>query len=181
MGEKRSEFVFQKRPISQSEFHRNIVKSARCETAIEMPQSRNDHSDDRDLDVGPRLIEDEEIEARAPGNIDAGVDVLARVVERTDLGAGARLDRRIATWRQKGMVAQAQWGGAVEARFLAGSASHEANRKELVQLRQRTQHGNARIEVRARTELDIFLSVLHPVQYRHISRNAEIAGDVEHP
>ncbi len=35
--------------------------------------------------------------------------------------------------------------------------------------------------MRAGTELDIFLSVLHPVQYRDIGGNAEIAGDVEHP
>src|SRR6476469_2382103 len=49
-----------------------FLKAARCETAIEMPQSRNDHSDDRDLDVGPGLIEDEEIEACASGDIDAG-------------------------------------------------------------------------------------------------------------
>src|SRR6266481_9768038 len=177
MGEKRSEFVFQKRPISQSEFHRNIVKSARSEAAIEMPQSRNDHSDDRNLDVGPRLIEDEEIEACAPGDIDAGEHLIARVVDRTDICAAARLDRRMAAWRQKGMVPQAQRREAIETRFLAGSSSHEAYRQELVQLRQGTQHGNAGIEVRARSELDIFLSVLHPVQYRHISRNAEVAGD----
>ena len=35
--------------------------------------------------------------------------------------------------------------------------------------------------MRAGAELDIFLPVLHPVQYRHIGGNAEIAGDVEHP
>src|SRR5258706_3140714 len=103
MGEKRSEFVFQKRPISQSEFHRNIVKSARSEAAIEMPQSRNDHSDDRNLDVGPRLIEDEEVEARARGDVDAGVDLLAPVVERAELPARVRLDRRMVTLRQKGI------------------------------------------------------------------------------
>src|SRR5258707_11246594 len=143
MGEKRSEFVFQKRPISQSEFHRNIVKSARSEAAIEMPQSRNDHSDDRDLDVGPRLIEDEEIEARARGDVDAGVDLLARVVERAELRAGVRLGLRMATRRQKGIVLQPQWSGAVEARFLAGSASHEADRQELVQLGQCAQQRNA--------------------------------------
>src|SRR5258708_10114250 len=139
MGEKRSELVFQQRPISPSEFDRNIVKSARCEAAIEMPQSRNDHSDDRNLDVGPRLIEDEEVEARALGDVDTGDHLLARVVERAELRAGARLDRRIATWNQKGMVLQAQWRGAIEARFLAGPASHEADGQELVQLRQRTQ------------------------------------------
>ncbi len=81
MGKKRREFAFRQRLISQSEFHRNIVKPARCEAAIEMPQSRNDHSDDGDLDVGPRLIEDEEIETCAPGDIDAGQHLVARVVE----------------------------------------------------------------------------------------------------
>src|ERR1700675_2677738 len=35
--------------------------------------------------------------------------------------------------------------------------------------------------MRDRTELDIFLRILRPVQYRHKSWNAEIAGDVEHP
>src|SRR5258708_39863569 len=108
MGEKRSELVFQQRPISPSEFDRNIVKSARYEAAIEMPQSRNDHSDDRNLDVGPRLIEDEEVEARARGDVDAGVDMLARVVERAELRAGVRLDLRMVTRRQKGIVLQPQ-------------------------------------------------------------------------
>src|SRR5260370_1587192 len=146
-----------------------------------MPQSRNDHSDDGDLDVGTGLIEDEEIEARAPGNIDAGQHLIVGVVDRTDIWAAARLGRRMVAWRQKGMVPQAQRRETIETRFLAGSSPHEAYRQELVQLRQRTQHGNARIEVRARTELDIFLSVLHPVQYRHLRRNAEIACDVPHP
>ena len=44
-------------PLSKSELYRNIVKPARREATIEMPHSRNDHSDDRDLDVGARLIE----------------------------------------------------------------------------------------------------------------------------
>ena len=70
MGMKRVELAFRQRPVAQSELYRNIVKPARREAAIEMPQPRNDHSDDRDFDVGPRLIEDEEIEAgcawRAP-------------------------------------------------------------------------------------------------------------------
>src|ERR1700732_2621961 len=35
--------------------------------------------------------------------------------------------------------------------------------------------------MRAGAELDIFISVLHPVQYRYIGGNAEVAGDVEHP
>ena len=35
--------------------------------------------------------------------------------------------------------------------------------------------------MRAGTELDVFLPVLHPVQYCNIGGNAEIAGDIEHP
>ena len=35
--------------------------------------------------------------------------------------------------------------------------------------------------MRARTELDKFLRVFHPVRYGHKARNPEIAGDVEHP
>ena len=51
----------------------------------------------------------------------------------------------------------------------------------MVELRQRTQQGDARIEMRAGSEFDIFPPVLHPVRYRHEGRNPEIAGDVEHP
>ena len=60
---KRVELVFRQRPVPQSELDRDIIKPARREAAIEMPQSRNDHPDDRDLDVGARLVENEEIEA----------------------------------------------------------------------------------------------------------------------
>ncbi len=59
----RIELVFRQRPVPQSELDRNVVKPAGREAAIEMPQSRNDHAYDRDLDIGTRLIEDEEIEA----------------------------------------------------------------------------------------------------------------------
>ena len=166
MGVNWIELVFRQRPVSQSELYRNIVKPARREAAIEMPHSRNDHSDDRDLDVGACLIEDEEIEARSLGEAHAGRHLLARV-ETAELRAEVRLDRRIAARRQIGMVLQAQWSGAVKARFLPGPAAHETDGQELVQLGQRTQQGDPRIEMRAGTELDIFLPVLHPVRYRH--------------
>ena len=68
----RIELVFLDRPVTPSELHRHIVKPAGREAAIEMPQSGNDHSDDRNLDVRPRLIEDEEIEARLLRQRDAG-------------------------------------------------------------------------------------------------------------
>src|SRR5271170_5232771 len=144
-----------------------------------MPQSRNDHPDHRHLDIRPRLIEHEKIETGAPGDIDAGKYLLAGIVETAELQAGARLARRLAAWRQKRMVRKMQRRDAVEARFLAGAAAHQTDGKELVQFRQGTQQGNAAIEVRARTEFDVFLPVLYPVQYRNIGRNAEIAGDVE--
>src|SRR5271168_3011067 len=63
MGVNRIELVFLQRPVTQSELYWHVVEPAGREAAIEMPQSRNDHPDDRSLDVGTRLIEDEEIEA----------------------------------------------------------------------------------------------------------------------
>src|ERR1700686_2624996 len=112
MRQKRRQFVFRARPIQQSELDRNVVKPARPEAAIEMPQSGNDHPDDGDADVGPRLIEDEEIEARARGDIDAGVDLPASIVEKARRPTGAWLHR--AVWRQEGIVLQAQRRDAVE-------------------------------------------------------------------
>src|SRR5580704_9247358 len=166
--------------FQQSELDRHIIKPAGREAAIEMPQSRNNDSDDWNIDVGARLIEDEEIKALALGDTNTGAHLFARV-ECAECRGGSRLDHRIVTWHQEGIVLQPQRRGAVKARFFSGSAAHEADRQELVEFRQRTQHGNARIEVRAGTELDIFLPVIDPVRYRHKSRDPEIAGDVEHP
>ena len=160
---KRIELVFRQRPVSQSELYRNIVKPARREAAIEMPQSRNDHPDDRDLDVGTRLIEDEEVEAllawrdarrRSPAR--ACRD--GRTSSRSSVGP---LDCRSASKRD-GPAAAMEW--SVKARFLSGPASHETDGQKLVQLGQRAQQGDSRIKVRAGTELDVFLRVLHPVQ-----------------
>src|ERR1700726_4955651 len=74
VGQERREFAFQPRPVEHSEFYRDIVKPARSKGAIEMPQSGNDHPDDGNLDVGPRLIEDEEVEPGASNDIDTGLD-----------------------------------------------------------------------------------------------------------
>ena len=126
MGVKRIELVFRQRPVPQSQLYRNIVKPARREAAIEVPHSRNDHSDDRDVDVGPRLIKDEEVEALSLGVTHAGGHLLARV-ETAELRAEARLDHRIVAWRQKRMVTQAQRSETVKARLLSGPASHESD------------------------------------------------------
>ena len=51
--------------VQQSELDRNVIKPAGCKTAVEMPQSWNDHSSNRYSDVGARVIENEEIVARS--------------------------------------------------------------------------------------------------------------------
>src|SRR5438552_8703330 len=79
LGVKRIELVFRQRPVSQPELYRNIVKPAGREAAIEMPHSRNDHSDDRDLDVGPRLIKNEEVEALLLGDAHTSIHLLVHI------------------------------------------------------------------------------------------------------
>src|SRR5262249_39528310 len=181
---KRIELAFRQRSVSPSELDRDIVKPPRCEAAIEMPQSRDDHSGDRDLDVEARLIEDEEIEARALGQVHAGGHLLARV-EIAELRAKVRSDGRSAARDQIGMVLQPKWRGVVLVRFLARRvrvpAAHEPDGQKLVELRHRAQRGDSRIEMGAGAKLDKFLRVLRPVRYRHEARNPEVAGDVEHP
>ena len=109
--------MFRQRPVAQSELDRDIVKPAGPELAIEMPQPRNDHAHDRRLDVGTRLIEDEEIEARALGETHAGLHLLARV-ELAEIRVGIGPDDRSAGRRQIGMVAQPEYRTAVMARLL---------------------------------------------------------------
>src|SRR5215216_4282165 len=138
MGVNRIELVFQQRPVLQPELDRNLVKPARCKAAIEMPHSWNDHPDDRNADVGARLIEDEEIETLALGKTHAGAHLLARV-ETSELRGQDRLDRRTVAWHQEGVIPQAQRSDAVKARFVSGPVAHEADGQELVELRQRTQ------------------------------------------
>src|ERR1700722_17426843 len=138
MGVSRIELVLRQRLVAQSELDRHIVKPAGREAAIEMPQSRNDHSDDRDLDVGAGLIEDEEVEALSLGKAHASGHLLARV-EMAELRIGAQPGRRMADWRQEGMVPQVQRRGAVKARFLPAPASQQTDGQKLIQLGQRAQ------------------------------------------
>src|SRR5215467_5235315 len=99
----RIELALRQRSVLPSERDRHIEKSARCEAAIEMPQSRNDHSGDRDTDVGARLIEDKEVEARALDEVHARSHLLA-CVETAELRVvNVRPDGRSATRRQIGM------------------------------------------------------------------------------
>src|ERR1700747_1951685 len=112
MRMKRIEVAFRDRRIAQSEFYRHVVKPAGPETAIEMPQARNDDADHRRLDVGPGLIEHEEIEAGALGDVDAGQRLLAGI-EAAEFHVEGRLDRRFAVRDQVGVLLEAKWAGAV--------------------------------------------------------------------
>jgi len=44
-----------------------------------MPQSRNDHPDDRNLDIKPGLIKDEEIKPKTLGKLHASQDLFAPI------------------------------------------------------------------------------------------------------
>ena len=86
MGVDRIELAFRYRLIPQSELDRNIVKPAGREAAVEMPQPRNGHANDRHLNVGAGVIENKEIMPRSLGDLDAGQHLLA-CVELTELRA----------------------------------------------------------------------------------------------
>src|SRR5215510_6999834 len=120
------ELFFQQRSVPQSKLYRNVVKAARCKAAIKMPHPRNYHPDDRYIDVGTCLVENEKVEPLLLGQTDAGSHLLARA-KGADLRAKVRLDRRFVAWRQKGMVAQTQRGRPIKARFFSSPPSHEAN------------------------------------------------------
>jgi hypothetical protein len=91
------ELVFRQRPVTQPELYWNLVEAAGCEAAIEMPQSRNGHSNHRHLDIGARLIEDQNVESRSLSETHTSAHLLARV-ETAELGAEAELERGIVTW-----------------------------------------------------------------------------------
>ena len=69
-----------------------------------MPQARNEHPDDGDLDVGPGLVEHEEIISRTGRDLDAGIDLVARIVVNLDIRR--RWDDRIVARNQEREVLQ---------------------------------------------------------------------------
>src|ERR1700744_2428041 len=84
------ELALRQRPIKPSELDRNVVEPAGPEATIEMPQSRNDHASNRDLDVGPRLVEHEEVELHAPHDTQARFHLGTGIVETAELGIRTR-------------------------------------------------------------------------------------------
>src|SRR5262245_25082269 len=137
----RIEIAFQGRLVQPSEIDRNVIKPTGCEAAIEVPQSGDGHANDRNLDIGAGVVKKEEIEARSVDNVDAGQHLFARV-EMAELRAKTRLKGRVAIWGQIGVVFEPQWRNAVESRLVRLAAAHDADGKELVQLRQCAQQGD---------------------------------------
>ena len=113
----RIEIAFQGRLVQPAELDWDIVKSSGREPAVEVPQPRNNHANDRNVDVGAGVIENEEIEARTFGHVDAGEHLLARI-EMAELRTKVRLPRQIVVRRQIGIVFQPQRRDAVESRFV---------------------------------------------------------------
>src|ERR1700722_11837322 len=103
MRMKRIELAFRDRLVAQAELDRHVVKPARPETAIEMAQARNDDADHRRLDIGPGLIEHQEIEAGALGDVHASQSLLTRV-EAAEFHIDLRPDRRFAVRDQIGVL-----------------------------------------------------------------------------
>src|SRR5215510_7833684 len=101
----RIEVAFQGRLVQPAELDGDIVKSTGREPAVEVPQPRNSHANDRNVDVGAGVIENEEIEARAFGDVDAGQHLLARI-EMAELYPKLRVPRREAVRCQIGIVFQ---------------------------------------------------------------------------
>src|SRR5690242_14560571 len=99
MGKELRQFALLRRSFPQPELDGNIIKPAGPEAAIEVTQPGNDHAHNRHLDIGPRLIEHEEIEPRAPGDIDAGIYLPACVVQKAESRRRHRLIRWVAAGR----------------------------------------------------------------------------------
>ena len=96
VGQKRREFMFWQRPLQHAQPHWNVIKPSMREAAVEMPQPRNNYPDHRNGDIGPGLVENQKIEPSLARDLDAGIDLFARVAERAELGAaGARVARRL--------------------------------------------------------------------------------------
>src|SRR5581483_5776752 len=82
MRQEGRQLAFPERFVREAHPDRDIVQTARREAFVEMPQARREHAHHGHADIGPGLVEHEEIEASASGHRDAGFDLLAHAVER---------------------------------------------------------------------------------------------------
>src|SRR5258708_38049324 len=75
----RIEFLFGQRTMAPPELDRDIVKPARREAAVKIPQAWNDNPDHRHLDTGTRLIDAQQIPPHAPGHMNSPTHLLAHL------------------------------------------------------------------------------------------------------
>lgn len=101
------ELGFRQRPLSQSELDRDIVESARRETAMLVAQPGGDNPDHWNTNIRPRLVKDEKIESMALGERHAGMHLLAPTQARETRGPGEPGDGSTMP-AQIGMIAQRQ-------------------------------------------------------------------------
>ena len=100
------------------------------------------------------MIEHEEIKARLFDGAHAGLHLIARL-KMAEIGVEGRFHRRTLARQEVRKILEPKRHIAIEARLHPGVAVQQPERHELVQLRQRPQHGDARVEVRARAEIDV--------------------------
>ena len=117
----RIEIGFPQRPFAQTQFDRHVIEPPGGETAMDMPQSRNDHPDNGNIDVRPGLVENEEIQAKTPGKLDAGKHLLAPIEARKFLGSRAP-GGRFAVRHYVGILAQGHRQRAAAARLIRSTA-----------------------------------------------------------
>src|SRR5262249_8680883 len=89
LGMKRIEIALRHGPVNPSQLDRHVVKPARPEPAVKMPQTPTAHARDRDLDVEAGLVEHKKVEAFALDEIHTGHHLLA-LIEDAELGAEIR-------------------------------------------------------------------------------------------
>src|SRR5215212_9069095 len=155
----RIQLALRNRVITKSDLDGNIVQPAGREATIEVPHSGDDHPDNGHPDVGPGLVQHDEIETLLLDELDAG-DHLRSVVEMAEIGPGGGRDPSIVAWQEVGMLVQPPRARAVGAGALRIAACHQTDRKELIELRDGPQRCNAGIKVCTGAEFEVFLRIL---------------------
>jgi hypothetical protein len=79
------QFAFGNRSVAQSQLYGDVVKPARSEATVEVPQAWHDHPGDRGFDVRPGLVKDEKIQPRFSRDLYARINMLTRVFERAKI------------------------------------------------------------------------------------------------
>src|SRR5262249_17542549 len=83
--------------------------------------------------------------------------------------------------RKRGWSGSRPRAGAVLVRGALVAHAHQTDGQKLIELGQRTQQRDPRIEVRTGTELDEIPATFLRLRHRDVTWDAEVMGDVEHP